>query len=203
MDAFEVNKIVGAVLFALLVLFSARTASDIIFTVHKPEKPGYEVAVAEPEAPAEKAEEKKEVPLAMRLADASAEKGKSVAKKCTACHTFDSGGANKVGPNLHGVVGRALASHEGFSYSDALKEKGGDWDYEKLDAFLANPKGFAQGTKMAFAGVKDGGQRADLILYLRDVSPDAPPLPEAKAEAPAEQPAAEAPAEQPAPAQGH
>lgn len=184
MDAFEINKIVGAVLFALLVLFSARTASDIIFTVHKPEKPGFEVAVAEPEAPAEKEAEKKEVPLAVLLADASADKGKSVSKKCSACHTFDSGGANRVGPNLHGVVGRQLASHEGFTYSDVLKGKGGSWGYEELNAFLANPKGFAPGTKMAFAGIKDPGQRADLILYLRGLGGNPPPLPEAKAEAP-------------------
>lgn len=201
MDSFELNKIAGAVLFALLILFGTRTASDIIFAAPAPEKPGYEVEVAEDGAPAPKAEEaKEEISLAALLAEGDAGKGESVAKKCAACHTFDDGGKNKIGPNLHGIVGAALAAVDGFKYSDALKSKGGDWDYEALDGFIAKPKEWAPGTKMAFAGIRSAKQRADLILYLRSLGGNPPPLPEA-APAAAEQPAAaEAPAaaEQPA-----
>ena len=122
MDAFELNKIAGAILFALLVIFGTKTATNLIFKAEKPEKPGFEVEVAE--ATGEKGGEQKEeqaVPLGKLLAEASAEKGASVAKKCTACHTFDKGGANKIGPNLYGVVGRALGAVDGFAYSGALK----------------------------------------------------------------------------------
>lgn len=194
MDSFELNKMAGAVLFALLVLFGARTISDIIFAPHKPEKPGYEVAVPDhADTDAGKGDDGKDaVPLAVLLAGGSAEKGQSAAKKCAACHTFDSGGANKIGPNLHGIVGRALASVDGFSFSDALKNKGGSWGYAELDAFLANPKAAVPGTKMAFAGVKKAQERADVILYLRSLGGSPPPLPEPPA-APAA-PATPAPA---------
>lgn len=203
-DAFELNKIIGATLFALLVFFSARTVSDIIFNVHAPETPGFEVAVTETESqPAEAA--KAAVPLPQLLAQASAEKGASVAKKCVACHTFEQGGANKVGPNLHGVVGRPIASESGFAYSPAMQEfktKENTWTYEHLNTYLANPKAVVPGTKMAFAGIPNDGQRADLLLYLREQSPSAPPLPEVTEQAPAAEgeKAATAPEKEAAPA---
>lgn len=188
MDSFELNKIAGAVLFALLILFGTRTIADIIFAVHKPEKPGWEVAIPESiQGPATGQGQQQEQPIAALLAKASVEKGEAVHKKCTSCHDFEAGGPNKIGPNLHGVVGNQKASHEGFAYSDALKAKGGTWGYEELNEFLKNPKAFVPGTKMAFAGVKDDAQRADLIMYLRSLDDNPPPLPEAPA---AEQPAA-------------
>ncbi len=187
-DAFELNKIIGATLFALLVFFAARTLSDIIFAVHAPETPGYEVAVTETEAGRPPKELKAAVPLPQLLAQASAEKGASVAKKCAACHTFEQGGPNKVGPNLHGIIGRPIASQAGFSYSPAMQEykgKAGTWTYKDLNEYLTSPKAVVPGTKMAFAGIPNDGQRADLILYLREQSPSAPPLPEVKEQAPA------------------
>ena len=178
MDTFELNKIVGAVLLALLIIFGTKTMSDIMFKAHKPEKPGYVVEVAEaPDHGADKAAEVEQVPFAGLLAQASAEKGKGVAKKCTACHTFNQGGAKKIGPNLYGILGRALGASDGFAYSAALKAKGGTWDYDSLNQFLANPKAYIKGTKMAFAGIKRDSQRADLILYLREQGADKPPLP--------------------------
>ncbi len=181
MDAFELNKIAGAVLFALLILFGAKTATNLIFKVHKPEKPGYEVEIVEAESGGKAGEAKEEVPLAVLLAEADAGKGERVAKKCAACHTFDKGGANKIGPNLYGVMGRDLGTIDGFAYSGALKGKGGSWGYDELNEFITNPKGFIKGTKMAFAGVKNTKQRADLILYMRGQNDSPPPLPEAKA----------------------
>ena len=199
MDSFEINKIAGAVLLALLVLFGTKTMSNIMFRVHKPEKPGYEVAVAETKGHgASKAEAAKQVPLATLLAQASAGKGKAVAKKCAACHTFNEGGANKIGPNLYGILGRPRGSASGFAYSAAMKAKGGSWDYDSLNQFITSPKTFIKGTKMAFAGIKKESQRADLILFLREQGANKPPLPEAKAEMKSEMKAEakpEAPAE--------
>jgi len=179
MDSFELNKIAGGVLFALLILFSTRTMTDIIFTVHAPEKPGYEVAMAKEggEASGGHAATKEAVPFAQLLKDGDAAKGQKIAKKCAACHTFESGGPNKIGPNLHGIIGRSVASIDGFAYSGPLKSKGGEWSYETLNAFLESPKAYAPGTKMAFAGIKKPNQRADLIIYLRSLGNNPPPLP--------------------------
>jgi len=93
--------------------------------------------------------------------------GAMVFRRCMACHTIDKGGANGIGPNLHGIVGRAVASHPGFSYSGAMKAKGGVWDEGALDAFLADPMKTLPGTRMAFAGVIDEADRKALILYLK------------------------------------
>ncbi len=195
MDAFEFNKFAAAILLALLVIFGGKTMSNIVFKAHKPEKPGYEIEVADaPDHGADKAAGAPQVPFANLLAKASAEKGKGVAKKCAACHTFNKGGANKIGPNLYGTLDRKLGSAGGFAYSGALKAKGGTWDYEALNQFLASPKAYIKGTKMAFAGVKKDDQRADLILYMREQGDNKPPLPEAKSEAAPEPKAAAKPA---------
>lgn len=111
------------------------------------------------------------------IADADPSAGETTAKrKCAVCHSFDEGGPNKVGPNLHGIVGQEVAAADGFRYSGALQDKGGSWDYAALDAFLADPRGWAQGTRMAFAGLKDEQERVEVISYLRSISPDAPEL---------------------------
>ena len=97
-----------------------------------------------------------------------AAKGEQSAKKCAACHTFNAGGANGIGPNLAGIAGDAVAAGRGgFAFSDALKAKGGKWDDAALDAWLKNPKAFAAGTKMTFAGLSDAQERANVIAYLK------------------------------------
>jgi cytochrome c len=133
------------------------------------------------------------------LATADAGRGEQGAALCKVCHTFDAGGATMVGPNLHNVVGADIAGHADFSYSEALKSKDGEWTYEQLDAWLANPQAFAPGTTMAFPGIPDAKKRADVIAFLRSMTENPPALPAAEEEA---TPAEEAvPAEEAAPAE--
>jgi cytochrome c len=130
-------------------------------------------------APAEAAAETTETApgaLAM-LASADAGVGKKAFKKCKACHSSEKGGKKKVGPNLWDIVGKAKATGAGFGYSDALKGLGGAWTYQDLNGFLADPKGFAKGTKMGFRGVKKAKDRAAIIVYLRSLSDQPKPLP--------------------------
>lgn len=105
-----------------------------------------------------------EVPFSEIMASADAGAGQTVFRQCQACHKVD--GSNGTGPHLDGVVGRPIASVDGFSYSDALHGMGGDWTPERLSEFLANPKAAAPGTKMTFAGLKKVQDRANLIAYL-------------------------------------
>lgn len=111
------------------------------------------------------------------LAAAKPEAGAATFKNCTACHSGDKGGANKVGPALWGIVGRSQGAAEGFSYSAGLKGKGGNWTPDNLAAFLNNPKGYIAGTKMVYAGITDPEKLADLLAYLNTLSDSPVPLP--------------------------
>jgi len=194
MKFYRVNQIAMAVLVALLLFFGARTFIEILQREPEPEEPGFDVAGTE--KPKEGEAKPDGAQLATFLAGADVARGTEVFKKCAICHTLDKGGANLIGPNIYGVLGRKVASHEGYEYSEALKSKGGDWDYAMLDHMIENPNAFAPGTKMAlFPGLPDAKQRADVILLLRSKSDSPPPLPEpAAAAAPGEKPAGEAPA---------
>jgi len=209
MDSFELNKWIGALLAAVFVMFSISLISDAMFAAPVPEKPGFVIEAAEDdghggEGGGAATAQESILPL---LASANVEQGAAVFKKCAACHTDNSGGANKVGPNLWGIVNRPIASHEGFAYSAAMKDfsQGGsvEWTYENLDHFLLSPKGLVKGTAMGFAGLKKADERAAVIAYLRTMADSPAPLPEASA-APAPENAsapAEGAAPEPAPAQ--
>src|SRR5687768_9191505 len=178
MDSFEVNKIAGAVLAVLLFAMGANVLSSILFAPKKAGQMGYALPEPEPQAAAAGAQAAAPAePLPVLLAKADPAKGQAAARKCTSCHTFEPGGANKVGPNLAGVLGRPVASHPGFNYSAALKEKGGTWGYDEMAAFIHNPRAYAPGTTMAFAGVPATQERADILAYLKTISPNAPPPP--------------------------
>jgi len=177
MNAYRFNQIAMAVLGALLLFFGARTIINIAFEEHE-EKPGYDVPGTE-EKPGEQKPAGDDLPALLAKADAA--HGAEVAKKCGLCHNFDKGGPNMIGPNLYGVLGRKVASHEGYDYSDALKAKGGNWDYESINKMITNPGEYVPGTKMAiFPGLPDAKDRADVLAFLRTKNDNPPPLPEVK-----------------------
>src|SRR5713101_22683 len=181
MDSFEVNKILGAVLFTCLVLLALNITAGALFTPEPPKKPGYEIAVQEEPAGAPAAAPAAEQPIEQALASADPKRGQQTAKVCQTCHTFEKGGPNKIGPNLWGVLGRKKGTEGGFAYSDAIKSKGGEWTVDDLNKFLANPRAYAPGTKMNFAGLQRENQRADAIAYLNTLSDNPKPLPTAAA----------------------
>ena len=181
MDSFEFNKIAGAVLATGLSLVALNITAEAIFAPHHPAKPGFEIDV-KPQAAAPGADAKAapDEPIEKLLASATIDRGQSAAKACSACHNFQKGGPNGIGPNLFGVVGRARASEPDFAYSDAMKAKGGEWAIEDLNKFLISPKEFVPGTKMNFPGFARGSQRADVIAYLNSLADNPKPLPLAK-----------------------
>jgi cytochrome c len=183
-SSLEVNKALAALLTAGIIASGSGVISRMVFHDSVLEEPAYPIEVAETTEGGGEAEGGAAPSLPALLASGSVEQGQTVAKKCVACHSFDQGGANKIGPALWGVLGRDIASHEGFAYSDALSSKEGAWDYETLSAFVHNPKEWAPGTKMAFAGLNKPEDRANVILYLRSLSDSPAPLPEVPAEEP-------------------
>ncbi|WP_305984850.1 cytochrome c family protein [Roseibium sp. MMSF_3544] len=181
MDSFTLNKAAGAVLMVLILTMGVGIVSDLIFHPTIPDKPGYEIVLeSAPDATSTVEAEPDVVPISERLLAASASAGENVAKKCTACHTFEEGGANKVGPALWDIVGRKPGGFDGFRYSSAMTtygEENPEWTYESLDNFLASPKGYISGTSMGFAGLRRPEERADMIAYLREHSGSPKPLP--------------------------
>ena len=196
MDSFEINQILGAFLFTCLCLLALNIGAEAVFHPVKPAKPGLDVVVTEKSGGGGgAAKPEPDQPIAQLLASADVGKGESSAKKCAACHTFGKGEPNRVGPNLYGVVGRPKGTEGGFAYSDAMKKKGGNWTIEDLNEFLHAPSKYVPGTKMSFAGLPRGAERADVIAYLNSKSDNPQPLPKA-ADAGGAPKAAEAPAGQ-------
>ena len=184
------NTIAGWTLFGGIVALGLASISSRYFEAdkdHRPEKMGYEIEGVVSSEGGEEA-----VPIEALLATADPAKGEAVFKKCVSCHTINPGGANGIGPNLHGVMGEPIGTgHAGFAFSEALKSHGGKWDWTNMDAWLHNPKKFAPGTKMTFAGLSKPEDRANLIAYMNTQGSNLPlpaaPAPQtADAGAPAE-----------------
>ena len=201
MDSFEANKYLGALLGTLLFIVAVKIASDFIFLVPPPAKPGYVVqgvpAASESNAPAAPVEE----PLpdfGTVLPKADVAKGKDISTRCEQCHDLSKGGPDKIGPNLWGIVDRPRASRSSFSYSSAMSASHAPWTFENLFRFWKSPQAYVPGTKMSFAGLPSAQDRIDLLAYLRTQSdspaPIPPPAPAAPAKAPAGKAAPAAPA---------
>jgi len=188
------NTIAGWVLFAGIVALGSSIVAGEAFHSERPETMGYPIegVVQEGEEGAEA-----EQPIAVYLASADPAKGEQVFKKCVACHNAEPGGANALGPALYGVMGNPVAAHPGFAFSDALKSKGGSWDWETMNAWLKSPKAFAPGTKMTFAGLSSPEDRANVMAFLN--SRDSSPLPVPAAPAAPAAGAAPAPGSEAAP----
>lgn len=176
MDSFEWNKVFGAFLAVAFVALGLTFLSDGLYHADTPKVAGYQIeggAVETVAAAAPTAE-----PVMPMLAKMSPEDGAGVAKKCVACHNFEKGSVNKVGPQLWDIVNRPIAGVEGFGYSGALKEYGDgkQWTFEELNGFLWKPKAHVKGTSMGFAGIKKVEERAELIAYLRTLSDNPAPM---------------------------
>lgn len=167
-DTMTMTKVLGAACGSLLVFLLGSWAAETLYhtggDAHGGEhaKQGYliETESGEDTAAVEEGPSFEEL-----LASADVAKGQKVFGKCKACHKVDAG-ANGTGPTLFEIVDRDIASLEGFAYSDVLNNMDGGWDAEALNGFLKNPKAYAPGTKMGFAGLKKDTDRANIVAYL-------------------------------------
>jgi len=181
MDNLNFNKIAAGVLCGGLLLMAGIKAGEIFLPHQELEENAYPFEVAEAENDglnsAQAVEEVGPEPILAMLANADIAAGQALSKKCTACHVFDEGGPNKVGPNLYNIVNRNVASVADFKYSGALTDHGGAWSYEELNGFLYKPKAWVSGTKMNYAGLKKAEDRANIIAWMRTLSDNPTPLP--------------------------
>ena len=185
----ELNKIFGAGLATVFTILVVQQASGFVYQSKPAHEMGYKVEI--PEGGAEggaQAELPPDWGTVIPLADLAA--GEAAFARCTACHTIESGGANKIGPNLYAIVGRPVASHAGFAYSDAMvahQAVDATWTLDALDHFITAPARYVSGTKMSFAGLRDTETRVNLIAWLMSQGSSNYPVP---APDPARQPEA-------------
>ncbi len=172
MSALEVNKIIASIIVAIIVIAVIAIIGELAFNSSDNEiaQNAYKIEIVDEQSNKEGSESNimlTNEAISPLLAKASLENGEKIFKKCGACHTYNKGGANKVGPNLWNIVNQSKAGVSGFAYSRELAEYGGDWNFEELSQFLLKPKEYIKGTKMNFSGLKKSQDRADLILFLR------------------------------------
>ncbi len=181
MDSFEINKIVASILLIALLFIGIGKVSDLVFYVKKPETAGYKVELPESGKINKTSETTSEVievvDIVSLLALGDIAHGEKVFKKCSACHSINKGGENKIGPALYNVLGRQVGGVTEYKYSSALIEYGKTWSFEEMNGFLRKPASYIKGTKMAFAGLRKEKDRASVILYLNQNSDNPLPLP--------------------------
>ena len=181
MDSFEINKIIASILLVALLIIGISKISNIIFKIDKLDSSAYKVELPDDgakqisEENTMKSDDKVDISALMALGDIA--HGEKVFKKCSACHSIEAGGGNKIGPALYNVVGRKIAALEDYKYSKALVEYKKNWSFEELNGFLVKPQKWIKGTKMAYAGLRKEKDRASVILYLNKYSDNPLPLP--------------------------
>lgn len=175
-NSLELNKIFAAILTAGVTFGMAGLVGRLI--VHPTPLKESAIQIGEPapvQAVAAIAAPALE-PIAPLLAAANVQAGQQLAQRqCASCHSLNEGGRNGVGPNIYGIIGAKHAHAAGFNYSAAIRAMADKpWTYEDVNAWIANPRGYAPGNKMTYAGMASVQNRADLIAYLRSISPNAP-----------------------------
>ncbi len=177
MSGMELNKLMAAVLVAGIVAsFSGFIAKEFIHP-HELHENAVKIEGVSNAGHGGVQKPKMPDPVLALIAGADIARGQKISRACAACHSFNKGGANSTGPNLWNVMSRSKASESGYSYSGAMKEQGGQWDYAALNKFLWKPKAYMPGTKMNYIGLKKPEDRAALIAWLRTLADSKPSLP--------------------------
>ena len=177
MNGFEINKIVAAIIFTVLVVFGIEKITDLVFNVEKPSEAAYVVEAPTIKNVTSASSSAGVVDIKAFLALGTLEHGQKVFKKCSACHVVAKGGKNKIGPVLYGVLGKKSASIKDYKYSKALVAHGKVWSFAEMNSYLIKPQAHIKGTKMAFAGLKSEKDRASVILYMNSMSDNPLPKP--------------------------
>lgn len=169
MDSFEFNKILASVLVSLIVIMGGSFLAEYLISPIPLEKPAIHIDVAASASTDSPTAPKELAPITPLLASANAANGQAIMqKRCTQCHTFDQGGANKIGPNIWGIFGAKITHLANYAYSKGLQALSGEkWDAESLNKFIHNPREFVKGTKMSFPGLANDQERADLIAHIK------------------------------------
>jgi len=166
------NKIIVSIVFAIILVLGINKITDVIFYVEKPEKSAYQVesitTVASSNTTETSSVSSDSENIMALFASTNAAEGAKVFKKCAACHSIVENGANKIGPALWGVLGRAAGSLQDYKYSKAMAAYGKNWSFDEMNGFLIKPKDWIKGTKMSFAGLKNAKERAAVILYMNE-----------------------------------